>query len=149
MLSWLQHEACSVLTAESCTSSVYWTLQTPAIIKIEQWFDGSLSEATKLHPDHPSLACSAMRSVLSSSSQPQGDAHLLTMAMKASCGTFTLPMDFMRFLPSACFFSNFFFLQMSHSAGMVAHLQLGAGSKPLLTVGGSMQAAGCRNNCTC
>ena len=28
--------------------------------------------------------------------------------MKASCGTSTLPMSFIRFFPAACFFSNFF-----------------------------------------
>ena len=45
------------------------------------------------------------------------------MAMKASCGTFTLPMDFMRFLPSACFFSSFFFLRMPRSASMANSLE--------------------------
>ena len=34
-------------------------------------------------------------------------------AMKASWGTSTLPMAFIRFLPLACFFSNFFFREMS------------------------------------
>ena len=32
-------------------------------------------------------------------------------AMKASCGTSTLPMAFIRFLPFACFFNSFFFLE--------------------------------------
>lgn len=40
-----------------------------------------------------------------------GPRSMESIAMKASCGTLTLPMDFMRFLPSACFFSSFFFLQ--------------------------------------
>lgn len=35
------------------------------------------------------------------------------MAMNASWGTSTLPTDFIRFLPSACFFSNFFLRVMS------------------------------------
>ena len=34
-------------------------------------------------------------------------------AMKASCGTSTLPIAFIRFLPLACFFSSFFFLEIS------------------------------------
>ena len=34
-------------------------------------------------------------------------------AMKASWGTSTLPMAFIRFLPLACFFSNYFFREMS------------------------------------
>jgi len=34
-------------------------------------------------------------------------------AMKASWGTSTLPIAFIRFLPFACFFSSFFFLEIS------------------------------------
>ena len=34
-------------------------------------------------------------------------------AMKASCGTLTLPMAFIRFLPSACFFKSFFLRETS------------------------------------
>ena len=71
------------------------------------------------------------------------------MAMKASCGTFTLPMDFMRFLPSACFFSSFFFLRMSHSEAWpplsrsANNLQLGAGSShaSMLTATCKLQGA--------
>ena len=34
-------------------------------------------------------------------------------AMKASWGTSTLPIAFIRFLPLACFFNSFFFREMS------------------------------------
>src|SRR4028119_167255 len=34
-------------------------------------------------------------------------------AIKASCGTSTVPTDFIRFLPFACFCSNFFFREIS------------------------------------
>lgn len=37
----------------------------------------------------------------------------LRTAMNASCGTSTLPSDFMRFLPSTCFLSSFFLRLMS------------------------------------
>ena len=37
----------------------------------------------------------------------------LSTAMKASWGTSTLPIAFIRFLPLACFFSSFFFLEIS------------------------------------
>ena len=37
----------------------------------------------------------------------------LSTAMKASWGTSTLPIAFMRFLPLACFLSSFFFLEIS------------------------------------
>ncbi len=47
------------------------------------------------------------------------DAHLsylssiFSTAIKASCGTSTLPTCFMRFLPSFCFSSSFRFREMS------------------------------------
>ncbi len=37
----------------------------------------------------------------------------LRTAWKASCGTWTLPMVFIRFLPLACFCSSFFFRDTS------------------------------------
>jgi hypothetical protein len=38
---------------------------------------------------------------------------MLSTAMNAACGTSTLPIAFMRFLPAACLDSSFFFLLMS------------------------------------
>ena len=40
-------------------------------------------------------------------------SSVLKAATKASCGTETEPMDFMRFLPSFCFSSSFFLREMS------------------------------------
>ena len=37
----------------------------------------------------------------------------LSTVMKASCGTFTLPIAFIRFFPFACLLSSFFFREMS------------------------------------
>ncbi len=46
--------------------------------------------------------------------KPQGPYWLsLSTAIKASWGTSTLPMAFMRFLPLACFCSSFFLREMS------------------------------------
>ena len=38
---------------------------------------------------------------------------MLRTAMNAAWGTLTLPMFFILFLPSACFFSSFFFRETS------------------------------------
>lgn len=45
--------------------------------------------------------------------QSLASRSILSTAMKASCGTSTLPSAFMRFLPSACFCSSFFLRLMS------------------------------------
>ena len=58
----------------------------------------------------PSVAC---KTTPSSSNQPPAPSFSFNTAMKASWGTSTLPMAFIRFLPLACFFSSFFFREMS------------------------------------
>ncbi len=77
-------------------------------------------DATKSHPITAALAAAATIAIIASRARLAAShsslRYLLStcrMARKASCGTSTEPICFMRFLPAFCFSSSFFLRVMS------------------------------------